>query len=141
MDKKIIIVIVIILSLILTTFLVTQTTILGSRASNPNSSLPVKDNSYLFASPLQAQGNGEEKIRINVFLLDSRGLGVSQQKVSLSTTPLLTIDPIQPITDDLGKAIFNISSNLPGKYQISAQTNNFNLNQKITVIFLETIVP
>lgn len=141
MDKKIIIIIVIILSLTLTTLLVTQTTILSSRASNSNSSLPAKNNSYLFASPLQAQGNGEEKIRINVFLLDSSGLGVSQQKVSLNTTPSLTIDPVQPITDDLGKAVFNLSSNLPGKYQITAQTNSFDLNQKINIIFVEPTLP
>jgi uncharacterized alpha/beta hydrolase family protein len=136
MIKKIFFIILLILGLILTVYLITQTTIFSSQANNTNSHLPVKENSYLFASPIQAKADGQEKIRVTVFLLDSNGLGVSQQKVMLQVPSALQVETLQSITDDLGKATFNLSSTLPGKYAISASTSTLNLNQKINLLFL-----
>jgi flagellar basal body-associated protein FliL len=136
MTKKILFIILLILSLTLTIFLVTQTTIFSSKASNTNSHLPVKENSYLFASPIQAKADGQEKIRVTVFLLDSNGLGVSQQPVTLQVPSSLQIETLQSTTDDLGKATFNLSSKTPGKYSISASTSTLTLTQKINLLFL-----
>lgn len=134
--KKIIFIIILIFGLITAIFLVTQTTIFKSRASNTNNRLPVKENSYLFASPIQAKADGQEKIRITVFLLDSNGLGVSQQTVILKFPSILQIETLQSTTDDYGKATFNLSSTTPGKFEISASTSNFSLSQKINLLFL-----
>ena len=136
MTKKFLFIILLILGLILTTFLITQTTIFSSKAGNTNSHLPVKENSYLFASPIQAKADGQEKIRVTVFLLDSDGLGVSQQSVTLQVPTGVQVEKVQNITDDLGKATFNLSSTLAGKYSISASTTTVTLNQKINILFL-----
>lgn len=136
MIKKILFIILLILGLILSVYLISQTTIFKSRADSTNSHLPVKENSYLFASPIQAKADGQEKIRVTVFLLDSNGLGVSQQKVTLQVPSPIQIETLQSTTDDLGKATFNLSSKTPGKYPISATTTNINLSQKINLLFL-----
>ncbi|HBP51091.1 MAG: hypothetical protein US68_C0001G0077 [Candidatus Shapirobacteria bacterium GW2011_GWE1_38_10] len=136
MTKKILFIILLILGLVTTVLIVTQTTIFKSRASTTNNHLPVRENSYLFASPIQAKADGIEKVRVTVFLLDSNGLGVSQQTVILKVPPVLQIETIQNITDDLGKATFNLSSPTPGKFEISASTSTLNLSQKINLLFL-----
>lgn len=136
MSRKIIFTLVGLILFFVVLFFVGRQLIFTSRASTSNTSLPTRENSYIFASPIQAQGNGQEKIRINVFLLNSQGLGVSQKQVTLSSTPSLNIEAVQPQTDDFGKAIFNLSSSIPGKYQISASTSDFTLKQQLFVLFL-----
>lgn len=136
MTKKIFFIVLLVLSLIITTLLITQTTIFSSRANSTNNHLPTKENSYLFASPIQAKADGQEKIRITVFLLDSDGIGVSQQKVILNTSSKVQIETLQSITDDTGKATFNVYSTIPGKYEISATTSNLTLSQKINLLFI-----
>ncbi len=136
MSRKIIFTLVGLILFFVVLFFVGRQLIFTSRASTTNTSLPTRENSYIFASPIQAQGNGQEKIRINVFLLNSQGLGVSQKQVTLSSTPSLNIEAVQPQTDDFGKAIFNLSSSIPGKYQISASTSDFTLKQQLFVLFL-----
>lgn len=134
--KKIFFIILLIFGLITSLYLVTQSTIFKSRASNTSTHLPTKENSYLFASPIQAKADGQEKIRITVFLLDSNGLGVSRQLVTLKVPPQIQIEAIQSTSDDLGKATFNLSSTSPGKYEISASIPDFPLSQKINLLFL-----
>lgn len=136
MFKKVLLIVFLIFGLSLSVFLISQTAIFKGQASNTNSHLPVKENSYLFASPIQAKADGQEKIRITVFLLDSNGLGVSQQQVSLKTPSTLQVESLQSTTDDLGKATFNLSSSVPGKFEITASTPTFTLTQKINVLFL-----
>lgn len=136
MFKKIILITFLIISLGFSVYLISQNIIFKGQAANTNSHLPVKENSYLFASPIQAKADGQEKIRITVFLLDSNGLGVSQQPVTLQTPSTLQVESIQSITDDLGRATFNLSSSLPGKFEISASVPTLILTQKINVLFL-----
>lgn len=134
--KKILFIIPLIFGLVAGIYLVTQTTLFKSRASTTNVRLPVKENSYLFASPIQAKADGQEKIRVTVFLLDSSGLGVSRQSVTLKVPSPVQIETLQSTTDDLGKATFNLFSTTTGKYEISASTPNFFLSQKINLLFL-----
>ncbi len=136
MSKKILLTTLGLFLTLILLFFIGRQVILSSRASTTTNQLPTRENSYIFASPIQAQANGQEKIRINVFLLDSQGLGVGQKQVTLSSNPSLNIEAVQPQTDDFGKAIFNLSSSLPGKYQISASTPDFTLKQQISVLFL-----
>jgi len=101
-------------------------------SSNSNSSL---ENSYLFASPLQAKANGQEIIRVTVFLLNSQGLGIGNQTISLKTHSNITINPLQPVTDDSGKAVFDLSSTVPGSYPVSALFSTKQLPQTASVFF------
>lgn len=94
------------------------------------------ENSYVFFTPLQAKADGKEKIRLTVFLLDDRGLGVANQKVELGIYPGLNIEPVQPITDQTGKAIFDISSQKPGEYYLEIKASGRTLLQKPKLKFL-----
>lgn len=134
--KLIIIILFLLLSLGLTLTYIFRTTIFSGRAftstSNFNGSLA---NSYLFASPLMAPADGRQLIRVTVYILDDRGLGVSNQTVSVTSTPTLSIIPIQPVTDEYGKAIYDISATSPGQYQLSASVSGSSLPQSVKVSF------
>lgn len=88
------------------------------------------ENSYLFASPLRARANAQEKIRLTVFILNGQGLGVQGKVVTVSSNPNLKIDLIQPTTDQFGKAVFDIASTLVGEYYLQVQVEGQNLSQK-----------
>ena len=133
--KSLFLLLFLILVLIASLSLVFRTTIFKGRAATIPSSSTVLENSYLFASPIQAKADGEQLIRVTVFLLDSQGLGVSNQKVSLTYPTNLTLKNTQDITDDYGKTIFDLSSSTPGKHTISAQTNGQTLPQTVTLVF------
>ena len=126
--------IILIIALIASVSLVLKTTIFGSKAATVSSSV-VLENSYLFASPIQAKADGQEKVRITVFLLDGRGLGVPNQTVILNTPSQVTVKESQNITDTSGKAIFDLSSNIIKTFNISAQVGNKVLPQQVKVVF------
>jgi len=88
------------------------------------------DNSYVFITPLRAQANGQEKIRLTVFILNNQGLGVLGKKIELGNDQNLKIEAIQTITDQLGKAIFDISSTKTGEYYIDVTVDGTKLNQR-----------
>ena len=135
-NKKYLITIVfLIVALIFSVFLTLKTTIFLGRANSTNSNVVVLENSYLFASPIQAKAGGDEKIRVTVFLLDSRGLGVSDREVDLVVEPSLDIKKIQAISDDSGRAVFDISSGMIRSYQVMARLNGRDLPQRIKVAF------
>ncbi|MBP8591638.1 Ig-like domain-containing protein [Candidatus Shapirobacteria bacterium] len=94
-------------------------------------------NSYIFGSPLSAAANGNEKIKVSVFLLNQQGLGVEKKQIILKTEPKegLNIEANQPITDKAGQAIFYLSSSTPGSFKISAQVEGQEFPQKIAVHF------
>ena len=135
MSKKLLLIIFLLLALGISLTLVFRTTILINRAAVYSDQTPVLQNSYLFASPLQANSKNKEKIRITVFVLDGQGLGVSNQLVKLSSSPSLSIENIQPLTSETGQAIFNISSQSPSNFQITAKIGNHQIPQSISVTF------
>lgn len=127
---------VILLALILLLYVVrTRTNIFGRAYSSSQTNSVELANSYIFASPLKAKADGREKVRITVFVLDSKGAGVLGKKVALSTTIGMDVNTIQSITDDLGKAIFDISSVRPGLFIIEAQVEDRAIPQKVNVNF------
>ena len=93
------------------------------------------ENSYVFASPLIAQAGGKEKIRVTVFILDTEGRGVSSRLVSLGRDERLEIVGIREVTDDLGRAIFDISAVSAADYFIEAMVENRILPQRVKVSF------
>lgn len=123
------------IALIASVFLVLKTTVFVKKASTGNQSTIVLENSYLFASPLQAISDNKEKIRITVFILDGRGLGVVNQTISLSSSSQISITEIQNITDESGKAVFDLSSNIAGQFNVSAKTKNGTIPQQVKVVF------
>jgi len=105
-----------------------------SRASVFQASFSV-DNSYLFVSPLRAKANGQEKIRITVFVLNNQGLGVLGKELFLSPNPDLSVDIIQAQTDNFGKAVFDVTSTKPGEYYLEVSVDGQKLPQKAHLSF------
>lgn len=105
-----------------------------SRASIKINSFSV-DNSYVFITPLQARANGQEKIRVTVFVLNDQGLGVVGKKVFIERNQALNIDEIQGLTDQYGKSYFDISSSKPGEYYLQVFVDDIPLKQKLHLSF------
>jgi hypothetical protein len=123
------------LALIASLFLVVRTTTIYNRAATSSANPIILENSYLFASPLQAKADGQEQIRLTVFLLDGRGLGVANQTVSLNLPSTITITNQQNISDESGKTTFDIVSSTPQTISVTATTNKLQLPQKVKLIF------
>ncbi|MDD4027165.1 MAG: Ig-like domain-containing protein [Candidatus Shapirobacteria bacterium] len=136
MNKKYLIIIIFLsLALIASVFLVVRTTTLYKKAAVGNQTNVALENSYLFASPLQAKADNQEKIRLTVFILDGRGLGVPNQIVDISTSSKVSILEIQKITDDTGKAVFDLSSNAAGRFDVTVKTKSGTIPQQVKVVF------
>jgi len=133
--KYLIIIIFLSLALIASVFLVVRTTTLYKKAAVGNQTNVALENSYLFASPLQAKADNQEKIRLTVFILDGRGLGVPNQIVDISTSSKVSILEIQKITDDTGKAVFDLSSNAAGRFDVTVKTKSGTIPQQVKVVF------
>lgn len=135
MARSALLILFLLLTLGASLILVFRPAIFYQRAAGSSSTLPNLQNSYLFASPLQAKANGIEQIRVTVFLLDSRGMGISQQTVELIRPQSLTLVNSQSVTDDTGKAVFDLSSTTPLSHSLSARVNGQDLPQKVKVVF------
>jgi len=134
-NKYVITIIILSLALIASVYLVVRTTSFYNQATGSSSSTLTLENSYLFASPIQAKADGQEQIRVTVFLLDGRGLGLANQKVELLLPNTITIGKSQNTTDETGKATFDLSSTTPQNTTITAKTGKSTIPQKIKVNF------
>jgi hypothetical protein len=106
----------------------------SSRADVSQASFSV-DNSYIFSTPSQARANGQEKIRLTVFVLNNQGIGVLGKKITFSQNPDLNIETIQGLTDNYGKAFFDISSTKAADYNLDVNVDGAPLNQKAHIVF------
>jgi len=104
------------------------------RASGVRTSFSI-DNSYLFVSPLRAKADGQEKVRITVFVLNNQGLGVPGRKVFVSRDANLIIETPQSLTDDLGKAFFDVAASKSGEYYLQVTVDDASLKQKAHLSF------
>ncbi|MDP1760524.1 MAG: hypothetical protein Q8L01_03740 [Candidatus Woesebacteria bacterium] len=136
----IVIIILIIILGVLLLFIKNRISLLP-KAENYNNSASVSfSNSYIFASPVRAKAGHQtipgENIRITVFLLDDKGLGIFDKKVTLGNLdgPINIVD-VQSLTDETGKAIFDINSNSKGAFFIEAAVGGSRLPQRVKVVF------
>ena len=134
--KSLLTITILLISLIAVIYLVLRPAVLTGKATGTSSNTITLENSYLFASPLQAKADNKEKIRVTVFLLDGRGLGVANQNVDLIRTQPVNVINIQPLSDDSGKCVFDLSSSSPGKFEVSAKVNTKEIPQKVNVVFI-----
>jgi len=115
--------------------LVARTTIFVKKAAVGNQSTVVLENSYVFTSPLQAKADGKEKMRLTIFILDGRGIGVANQNITIQTSSKITILEIQSTTDETGKAVFDLTSESAGQFNVSAVTPSGTVPQQVKVMF------
>ena len=132
-----VVLLILLFSLGITIVFIRQRTSFFGRAFTPSTSSGeiVLENSYLFASPLSAQADGKEKIRVTIFILDSQGKGVYGQPVFLGQDERLEMTTIQAVTDELGRAIFDVAAKMPAEYLIEAKVNNQVIPQRVKVNF------
>lgn len=136
MNKKYLFIIAFLsLALIASLYLVARTTIFVKKASTGNQSTVVLENSYVFTSPLQAKADGKEKMRLTIFILDGRGIGVANQNITVQTSSKITILEIQSTTDETGKAVFDLTSESAGQFNVSAVTPSGTVPQQVKVMF------
>lgn len=134
---SLVIVLVILLGLFVSVYLTRQQVTFRSKASGAvdNGAVSIA-NSYIFASPLRAKAGNDEKIRVTVFVLDSKGLGVYGRTVGIiNGDDFLSASVVQSTTDDLGKAIFDITSPKAGVFTLGAQVDGVLLIQEVKVTF------
>jgi len=141
--KKWITIFLLVLFLIIVIYLVAnlsagRTTFFGKAV---NSGVFNATNSYVFASPLTA-GIGGENLRVTVFVLDDRGRGIAGKNVLISCKQPpdcqnlgVSFKEVQPQTDTLGRALYDITSSAAGKYEIQASIEGVALPQSVTVVF------
>ncbi|KXK07704.1 MAG: hypothetical protein UZ21_OP11001000926 [Microgenomates bacterium OLB22] len=66
------------------------------------------ESSFVVTSPSVASLQAKTKVRASIICLSTTGVGIPNIEVSIQGHELLTIEPVQPITDSRGKAIFDI---------------------------------
>ncbi|MCL4374502.1 Ig-like domain-containing protein [Patescibacteria group bacterium] len=89
------------------------------------------DNSYMFVTPLRAKANNQDKIRVTVFVLNNQGLGVMGKTVTVAPGKNLTVETIQGLTDNSGKAVFDVTGSQTGEYYLEVKVENTTLPQKV----------
>lgn len=142
-----ILLIIFILILILFLFLIKKPAIFSSFAQMENSASTLVspgvtgpqsisyDNSYIFASPLKAQV-GAQRIRVTAYILDGQGMGVGGKSVILANdNPALHVYAVTQVTDDYGRATFDVSSETSGLFTIEASVDGKKISQKVSVSF------
>jgi len=97
--------------------------------------------SRLFASPLVIKSGGG-KARITVFALDSQSKGILGKNVlvncreaAVCQNSMVDIFPVQPTTDKIGQAVFDISAGTVGKYEFQAEVDGVLIPQTVTITF------
>jgi hypothetical protein len=113
----------------------TRTSLLSRAAETSQNTSISRENSYVFASPISAIADGISTIRITVFLLNNQGLGVSGQKVSVKSSKPIKINPITPESDNFGRSIFDVTSDVAGSYTLSAEVAGTILPQTVSLSF------
>lgn len=98
-------------------------------------------NSYVFASPLSARSSGD-KIRVTVFALNDLGRGTANKNVTVNCKDAavcqngqVIFTSVQGVTDNLGQAVFDVSSPVAGKYELQASVDGIVIPQTVTIVF------
>ena len=142
--KTIYIVLAIIASIVLLFWLASsvlpQALVYLTKAANQSTNFSLA-NSYIFGSPLVAEANGEEKIRVSTFLLDAKGRGVAGEQILINIVPKPgstgqpQVNEVQSISDKYGKAVFEVTSTFTGQFVVNASVGGLELPQTVTLTY------
>ncbi len=136
MDKKLtslIILFLLIFTLFISYIVFNKQLIVMTRASEELE--PSSETSLVFAWPLTAQANNQDKVEINVFVRNYKNVPLANKPVNLVTN-LGTINPPIKTTDKFGKASFTLTSQTPGLAEIKAYINNqIQIKQSVSIKF------
>ncbi len=121
------------ISLFFGIYLLSQRVVFQGKASNKKEvSL---ENSYIFASPLSGCSDGQSRVRITVFVLDSTGLGVGGRMVKMDLSSEVIIDAVQESTDTFGRAFFDVASSTEQVVPIAGLIDGVRLPSTLSVSY------
>lgn len=136
MDKKLtglLVLLVLIFSLFISYTVFNKQIATFTRASSDTE--PSAEKSLIFAWPLTAKANGQDKVMINIFIRNEKNQPLASKLVTLSTNLGQFDNPTQ-ITDKTGKISFYLTSNQTGIAEIKAIVDKkIQLNQSVTIKF------
>jgi len=89
--------------------------------------------SYVIGEKILARADGEDKCRVNVFLMDREGRAVPGKEVEM--TGMEGIVTEKAISDTNGKVSFEMSSNKEGQYDLKAMVGGAEMSRGVTVTF------
>lgn len=80
-----------------------------------------------------AKGDGVDKAKVNVFVMDESGKGIEGKSVEL--TGNLAGLPMSAVTGDEGRAGFEVGSTQKGQVKLGANIEGIELGKSVTVTF------
>lgn len=104
-----------------------------TRAANPQAAVSPQT-SLIFAWPLSVKADNKTNSEISVFVRDSQGRGLAEKRVQIQAT-VGKLTQQSAITDSDGKAIFKITSDVPGVAEITATVDTTRLQRTVSVKF------
>jgi len=130
----VVVLIIVILALILALYFSKNRVLILSRAYGSGNQVELA-NSYLFASPLKAKAGSSERVRVSVYVLDSQGKGVFGRNVILGESDSIRVLPVQPTTDLIGRAVFDVAGSVSGYYVLEAKVDGKVIPQRVGLTF------
>jgi hypothetical protein len=89
--------------------------------------------SYLIGEKITAVSNGKDKIKVNVFVVDNKGIGIKGKTVTVSG--INGIEPELGVSDNNGQVHFEASSVTEGQYELTASINGVTIPKTVKVTF------
>ena len=87
------------------------------------------------ADKVVAKPDGKDTVTISVFVKDENNIGIVNKAVNIKGVANLNIKIVSGMTDNQGKAVFEINSKKIGKYTIIALVEEIPLEKELTVVF------
>jgi hypothetical protein len=94
-----------------------------------------EESSFVVESPSIASLKAKTKVRASILCLSTTGKAISNIEVSIQGQESLVIDPIQPITDSRGRAIFDISALQRVNTELPVFCGNTKIIPSVHVVF------
>jgi len=89
--------------------------------------------SIIIGEKVMAKGDGVDKAKVNVFVMDESGKGIEGKSVEL--TGNLAGLPMSAVTGDEGRAGFEVGSTQKGQVKLGANIEGIELGKSVTVTF------
>lgn len=91
------------------------------------------ESSLIIGEKVMAQADGQDMIKVNVFVMDDEGKGIEGKVVEL--TGDLAGLPINSVSQSEGKAAFDVISTSKGQVRLGANIEGIELGKFVTVTF------
>jgi hypothetical protein len=94
------------------------------------------EQSLVLGEKILCKANGEDKCKVNVFVLDGEGKGVDKKRVELiSQVKTIMMEPAQGLTNGDGRVSFEVSSVVEGQAELTAVIEGIGLGKGVRVTF------